>query len=196
MNWRNYSAITTGLLIIAIVFIISFYVSNSSNHESAALDRDRLLLDNAHLKAEIRLRDKKIDSLHIERKASDEKHRHQMDSSAKTRKGMIRKERSLRPDTTHVTLVDTIYTSFESDLAKAKEQRKADSLSHAKEVEILQQSKLDLETAYDDQFADLLKVNNSLILTERKLTRMEKIAKFFGISTATLAVICTVLAVL
>lgn len=43
MNWRNFSAILFGLLLIAIGIIIWMFRANSSNQQSAALDRDRLI---------------------------------------------------------------------------------------------------------------------------------------------------------
>lgn len=179
-------------LIIALFFI---FRANSSNQQSAALDRDRLLAGHEELKSNLAQQDSTYKADSAAWAKSDTKHKHEMDSSAKARKPMIRRERLSRADTATRTLVDTIYQSFESDLTKAKEMRKTDSLAHVKEIATLQQSKKDLSKAYDSTFSQLLTVNDALIVSEKRLTRVERIAKALGISSATMAVVVVVLAI-
>lgn len=195
MNWRNFSAIVTGLLLIAIALLFWLWYENGENQASAARDRNVLIAGKRSADSIADHWKRLADSTHAEWVRSDARHKHEMDSSAKARKPMIAKERSQRPNPEATTLVDEIYTSYEIDLAKAKEQRQADSLAHAKEVETLKQSNLVIQVAYDSTFADLLRVNDALIVTEKKLTRMEKLARFFGISAGTLAVVVAVLVI-
>lgn len=195
MNIRTYSAIITGVCLILIGLLVWTFFDDGRG-DSSALDRETLIAGKKAADSIASRWERLADSAHTEWVKSDKRHKHEMDSSSKARKPMIVRERSQRPNPETLTLVDTIYASFEEDLTKAKEQRETDSLSHAKEVETLKQSKLAIKTYADSTFNQLLTVNDALIVSEKKLSKMERIAKVLGISAATLAVIVVILAVL
>lgn len=195
MTIRNYAAISTGVNIILISLLFWMWYENGQNQDSAARDRKVLIAGKHH-----------ADSIaaHWEAQASTERHEREKEGAKAVEKekrllsdlnASKRRERRARPDTVKLTLVDTIYAEYDTILANAEHRRISDSLSFEREIGHLKQSKLVIQVAYDSNFADLLRVNDALIVTERKLTRMEKLARFFGISAGTLAVVVAVLAI-
>jgi hypothetical protein len=193
--WRNRFAYAVGVIVILLGLLVWMFFENGKNQESASLDRGRLIAGKKASDSIAARWERLADSTHTEWVKSDKRHKHEMDSSSKARKPLIVRERSQRPNPETLTLVDTIYASFEEDLTKAKEQREIDSLSHAKEVETLKQSKLAIKTYADSTFLQLLTTNDNLIKVEKKLSKMEKLAAWLGVSTATLAVVVTILAI-
>jgi hypothetical protein len=159
-------------LIIAVVLLVWMFFENGRNQESASLDRGRLIAGKQTADSIAAHWENESKAEHQRWVVSDARHKHEMDSSKRTRSGMIRRERSQRADTVTKTLVDTVYASFENDLEKGRKQRVADSLSHAKELATLQQSKKTIAEAYDSTFADLLRTNDNLILVENKLEKV------------------------
>jgi hypothetical protein len=133
------------ILIILILSGLLFFLWRSSGEKDDTYHRDReqVLKHDAHMKRELSLRDSLILVLRSARVESNNNHVKKMDSSEGKRKGLIAKERKQRPDTIRITLVDTIFTSFETDLKVEKAQRKADSSSFEKEIHLLG-SKVDI----------------------------------------------------
>lgn len=186
-------SVVLNLILIALLFWM--WYENGRKGESAALDRETLLKSNDKLKTEIR----SLDSARLAERSAREKIGSEYDASRARAiseiKALKRRERLLRPDTITLTLTDTIFAEYDTALMHADELRKADSLSFEREIKILQGSKLALETAYDNTFNQLMTTNDNLIRTEKKLSKMERLAKVLGISSATLAVIVAVLAI-
>lgn len=186
-------SVVLNLILIALIFWM--WYENRRNGESAARDRKLLIAGKHH-----------ADSIaaHWEAQASTERHEREKDGAKAVEKekrllsdlnASKRRERRSRLDTVKLTLVDTIYAEYDTILANADHRRITDSLSFEREIGHLKQSKLVIQVAYDSTFSDLLRVNDALIVTEKKLTRMEKIAKALGISAGTLAVVVTILAI-
>lgn len=160
-------------LLCSLIALYFMFKSLNENSERYALDRNVLIAGKEAADSISAHWENESKAEHERWVKSDKRHKHELDSSAKTRKGMIRKERSQRLDTATKTLTDTIYLSFENDLLKSKEQRKTDSLSHMKEVETLQQSKLAIKEYADSTFTQLLTTNDKLISALNKVEELK-----------------------
>jgi hypothetical protein len=153
--WRNRFAYSVGFILILGVVILFLIRSQGSNSEAFHRDREANQVRETHLiqqnkalddlrKAERRLR-WGIDSLyHIEKK-----------SRLMARNELIRRERRTRPDTIRKTLVDTVYQVYDSAILASESHRKADSTSFEREIRILGQKNLKLDSANTAKFHKL-----------------------------------------
>lgn len=194
MNTRDPYYIVVILILISILFWM--WYENGRKGESAALDRNILLKGNEILKADLKASQDSIKAERILRRFNDST-ASKKETLARTEINRLkRKERLTRPNPDVITLTDTVFAEYDTALMHADERRKADSTSFEREIKILQGSKLALETAYDSTFNQLLTVNDNLIRTEKKLSKMDKLAKTLGISSGVLAMVAVILAVL
>lgn len=191
-EWRNRCAYLIGLLLISIGIIVFLIRANSENQESAALDRKELLKGNAHLKSELKLRDSVVLAIQSDRVKDSTEHAVKQGGLKSQINGL---KRQLVENPGSLVIRDTIILKQDTLITDLENERDSIRLSFQDEIKILGQSRLALETAYDSTFSQLLTVNDALIVSEKKLTRMEKLARFFGISSATLAVVVAVLAI-
>lgn len=197
MTIRNYAAISTGVNIILIALLFWMWYENGRNSEASARHRNETIEQ-----AEKR---KDQDSVEIARL------RHGRDSAYKVayeqrslyqeatnkRQGILKELKALRADLG--INPDTITVEIEKE---ATAQRTADSL----EIVRLETKMLADSTSFEQE---IFKTNDRYLQQvvisdqhfehvqelERELTRMEKLARFFGISSATLAVVVSVLAI-
>ncbi len=181
------------LNIILAVALFMLFRALSVNSDSSSRDRNRLLEGNAHLKAELAKRDTVILRIQSDRATDSAKHASTQGSLKSQIRGL---KRQLSENPGSLVIRDTIILKQDTLIADLETERDSLKISFREEIRVLGQSKLALEQAYDSTFSDLLRVNDELITTEKKLTRMEKIARVLGISTATLAVVVVVLAAL
>lgn len=177
-------------LIISLFFI---FRANSSNQQSAALDRDRLLAGNAHLKSELALRDTAIWRIQNDRALDSTMHASTQGGLKTQIKGLKRRLANSPEFEGIKTVRDTIILKQDTLITDLENERDSIRLSFQEEIKTLGQSRLALETAYDSTFTQLLTTNDKLIVSEKKLSRMEKIAKALGISTVVLAIVTVIL---
>jgi hypothetical protein len=191
MSIRNYAGISTAINIILIGLLVWTFFDDGRG-KSAALDRETLLKGNAHLKSELALRDSVVLAIQNDRATDSVEHA----VKQKLLSGQIRGlKRQLLENPGSLVIRDTIILKQDTLIIDLENERDSLKISFKEELRVLGQSRLALEQAYDSTFNQLLTVNDALIVTERKLSKMEKVARFFGISAGTLAVIVAVLAI-
>lgn len=194
---RRAFPITVVLLILSLAFIFFLLRSNGENKE--AHDRDREILISA-AKANQEKAQAKFDSIAI-KLVNDSTVQAKRDSVATVKETRltieIRHWKRLRNEAG--VKIDTFTVVIE---AKSDSLRTADSL----QIVALKQDKLTLKLDYTGQVeAMTTKYLEQVTISDRwegdakdaekKLTRMEKIAAWLGVSTATLAVVVTILAI-
>lgn len=157
-------------LIIALFFI---FRANSSNQQSAALDRDILLKGNSILKADLKASKDSIKAERLLRSSNDSVASKEQTIARTEIERLKRKERGLRGNPEVITLIDTIFAEYDTALMRAEQKSDDDSLSFEREIRILEQSHKDLTTAYDSTFSDLLSTNDRLISALKKVEELK-----------------------
>ena len=187
--WRNAAAILTGLLLIAMVVI--YFLLDSVSEKDSTFKRDRLqsVAREAHLKSQVRLLDSARLAERHERETGDSLGRVKEKRLMSDLNASKKRERRSRADTMKLTIIDTVYAQYDTIILTAKAKMKADSASFEREIGILTQTNLKLDSANTGKF----ELTQSLYITlenqEKKISRLERISNALGISATALAVL-------
>lgn len=184
--------------IILILLALVWFQWNSAGEEqrNRSEERERFLKSESKMKVELGL----LEAQGLaEREARSKK-----DSVASLEKerdlgalnALKAKERRSRPNPTVLTLTDTVYAEYDSVLAKADLQRKADSLSFENEIRILGQRTMKLDSANDAKFHTVQELYTTISQKENLIDKLKGWVKGLGISSVALTALLILISVL
>jgi hypothetical protein len=148
------------------------------------------------LQRELAIERAKVDAERATRQSDDSIHRLEIGGLTSDLKASKRKERRLRVDTVTMTLTDTIFAQYDTIILKTVEQKRADSLSFEREIKILTGSNLKLDSANTAKLNFMISQSDIIESQDKKITKLERLAKVLGISTGALAVILALIVAL
>jgi hypothetical protein len=191
---KNYLPwITTAIAVLVCVILWNLYNGSEMSREAA---KSAYLEQEKTFRREIAIEKAKADAERHARKEGDSIHRLEIGGLTSDLKSSKRKERRLRVDTVTVTLVDSIFSQYDTIILKTVEQKRADSLSFEREIKILTGSNLKLDSANTAKLNYMVKQSDIIESQDKKITKLQRLAKILGISTGTLAVILALIVAL
>lgn len=169
------------ILVLLGLAYLQFRAANE-NQTSAAGERNAYLRADSTLKSELRLKEAQILAERQGRHESDSLHDLEMTARMSDLNASKRRERSMRQNPSnsgeleHGQLIDSVYQKYDSALIAAEEQADKDSLSFEREIATLQAKTIDLTTAYNSTFSELLTVNDDLLRAKKGEVTWKKVS--------------------
>lgn len=183
------------LFIAALIGCVVLWNMLTGSEQSRQSAKSVFLEQENTLQRELAIERAKVDAERATRQSNDSIHRLEIGGLTSDLKASKRKERRLRVDTVTMTLTDTIFAQYDTIILKTVEQKRADSLSFEREIKILTSSNLKLDSANTSKLTYMVGQSDIIQSQDKKISKLQKLAMWLGISeAATIVILALVIA--